>query len=441
MSYDAAKQKIAEKVGETPIIGSPQITDTCVYQCAEVAANYGKTIAFRKWNDQHETDKWWLADFSCGTGFDQPLSCNKEWDAAKAQFKVQCARARWRGDDKVELYFSTPWNVQDILQCDGIGWIYGAPGSYKTVMAMDMACCIATGRPWCGRETRQGPVLYISAEGGAGIYAMRNAWECKNQTRADNLAIYDDAPDMSAISLSTGYGEHGKTYPHRIAQILREFQTLLNEPAALIVIDTYAQTSADDTKAAVTAYENNLRNMIRLCAPGASALVIDHTTKEGNTWMGSNAKLGNMDMMGFVKRAGDDIILTMRGGKGKVKNAPAFPDVRMTPHLVDLGRKDAYGREASAPVLDYCKTVLTERETLLLELVGDNATYQDVRTAWHDHPANKDSTSQARKASLSRAIRALRQKEAVGVEGLEYDQTEDGTKERPMSDTCLLFPL
>jgi len=302
---------------------------------------------------------------------------------------------------------------------------------------MDLACTVATGRLWCGRKTRKGPVLYISAEGGAGIYAMRDSWEKKNGVQADHLAIFIGSPDIADLSLYDGYESNA----HPSVKILNQLKNALGQPAALIVIDTYAQTSPDDTKAAVTAYENKLRRLIKEVAPGATVLVIDHTTKEGGTWMGSNAKLGNMDMMGLVKKTGDDVIVTMRNGKGKVKNAPAFDDIRMTPRLIHLGRKDAYGRAVSAPVLDYRETAMSEREALLLKLVSDGVTYGDLRTVWHDHAEIAKLKPAARKVALTRAIKGLRARDAIDVDGLQYDQTEDGSKERPITDDCLISQL
>jgi hypothetical protein len=295
---------------------------------------------------------------------------------------------------------------------------------------MDLACSIATGRDWCGRKTRKGPVLYISAEGGGGIYVMRDAWEKMTGSKADYMAIYVGSPDIATVPAND-----------LIVTRLRQFSDVIGQPAALIVIDTYAQTSPDDTKAAVTAYEKSIRTLIAKYAPGASALVIDHTTKEGQTWMGSNAKLGNMDMMGLVKRTGEDIVLSMRNGKGKVKNAAPFEDIRMTPRLVDLGRNDAQGNSASAPVLEYCATALTEREAIALNMVGDKTTYGDLRKTWHGHEKLASVAATTRKTALSRAIRGLREKDSIDVEGLEYDQTDDGAKERPITDTCVIFPM
>ena len=437
-----------ELIGCEPVFGDPQVTDTCAYQCAVGTTPKGPAAIFRTWPVfpklffYKSADLWIPAQLLLNNYDDNPipnpLVSEQDWRDAKSQWDIQeeqrrkeAIMASWRGDDEAARYYSTPWNVQGLLQQDAIGWFYGAPGTYKTVLAMDIACSVSTGRPWAGRTTRKGPVLYISAEGGSGIYAMRDAWERKSGVKADHLAIYVGSPDIS---------KDYTTYDPLISK-LKEFQSLLGQPASLIVIDTYAQTSPDDTKATVTAYEKSIRAMIAKLAPGASALIVDHTTKEGATWMGSNAKLGNMDMMGMVKKVRDDIVLSMRNGKGKVKNAAPFEDIRMTPRLVDLGRDDAQGNAASAPVLEYLATTFTEREALALELIGDETTYGELRNAWHGHVKLASVAATTKKTALSRAIRVLREKDAIDVEGLEYEQTDDGAKERPITDTCVLLPM
>ena len=43
--------------------------------------------------------------------------------------------------------------------------MYGAPGTGKSFLAIDMALSVANGLPWHGYETKQGAVLYIAGEG------------------------------------------------------------------------------------------------------------------------------------------------------------------------------------------------------------------------------------------------------------------------------------
>jgi hypothetical protein len=74
-------------------------------------------------------------------------------------------------------------------------------------------------------------------------------------------------------------------------------------------------------------------------------------------------------------------------------------------------------------------------------MVGDKTTYGDLRKTWHGHEKLASVAATTRKTALSRAIRGLREKDSIEVEGLEYDQTDDGAKERPISDTCVIFPM
>lgn len=114
----------------------------------------------------------------------------------------------------------------------------------------------------------------------------------------------------------------------------------------LLVIDTYAQVAADDTKAIVSAYTRNLRDVQALAAKdglGLSVLTIDHATKSGESFMGSLAKEGNADAMIRVDRAGG--AMSLRLSCIKVKDAPDFEPIHldMAPVVLD-GFTDGYGR-------------------------------------------------------------------------------------------------
>ena len=47
--------------------------------------------------------------------------------------------------------------------------LYGSSNTGKTFVALSIAGHVATGLPWCGNDVRQGPVLYIAAEGGGAL--------------------------------------------------------------------------------------------------------------------------------------------------------------------------------------------------------------------------------------------------------------------------------
>jgi hypothetical protein len=58
--------------------------------------------------------------------------------------------------------------IADVLYRATLAVLFGAPGSYKTIVALDWGLCVATRLPWQAREVRGGPVLYVAAEGSAG---------------------------------------------------------------------------------------------------------------------------------------------------------------------------------------------------------------------------------------------------------------------------------
>jgi len=57
------------------------------------------------------------------------------------------------------------WRVAGVWPERGLGVVWGAPGSGKTFAVLDLALAVARGIPFYGRETRQGTVVYIAAEG------------------------------------------------------------------------------------------------------------------------------------------------------------------------------------------------------------------------------------------------------------------------------------
>lgn len=61
------------------------------------------------------------------------------------------------------------WLVADIITELSLNAIVGPTGSYKSFLALDLATCVALGKPFHGRETKQANVLLILGEGAHGI--------------------------------------------------------------------------------------------------------------------------------------------------------------------------------------------------------------------------------------------------------------------------------
>ena len=69
------------------------------------------------------------------------------------------------------------WTVRGVLPVDGLAALYGASGSGKSFLILDMGCAVAGGAAeWFGRRVKQAPVTYACLEGEAGMGKRVKAW-------------------------------------------------------------------------------------------------------------------------------------------------------------------------------------------------------------------------------------------------------------------------
>lgn len=68
------------------------------------------------------------------------------------------------------------WQVKGMIPAESMGMLFGASGTYKSFIALDHCLHVAHGLQWLGRKTKQGAVVYVAAEGGAGIFRRVQAW-------------------------------------------------------------------------------------------------------------------------------------------------------------------------------------------------------------------------------------------------------------------------
>lgn len=73
------------------------------------------------------------------------------------------------------------WLVEDVIPKCSLGFLYGAPGSYKTFLCYDLALTLAYGLDtWLDKPIKHaGSVLYIAAEGSSGFKNRITAWQRK----------------------------------------------------------------------------------------------------------------------------------------------------------------------------------------------------------------------------------------------------------------------
>ena len=209
--------------------------------------------------------------------------------------------------------------IGDLLAHNTLAVLYGPPGSYKTFVALDWALCVAGGLPWQGREVRAGPVLYVAAEGSAGLGTRVEAWV--EGFRADppgRFRAYPDTVNLREASQRDTLAEWATT-----------------DRPGLVVFDTLARSM-------VGGDENSARDMGELidgaeqvrAASGATVLLVHHTTKDGTSIRGSSALQGAADTLVEAKADGRLVTLSC----AKQKDAAPFEPVRLRAEPVELAK-------------------------------------------------------------------------------------------------------
>lgn len=73
------------------------------------------------------------------------------------------------------------WLVRHVLPAEGLGCIFGASGSGKSFLALDLAAHVVEGQRWFGYRVEAAPVVYVALEGEAGFSQRVNAWQAHHQ--------------------------------------------------------------------------------------------------------------------------------------------------------------------------------------------------------------------------------------------------------------------
>ncbi|HGK5869923.1 AAA family ATPase [Pseudomonas aeruginosa] len=186
--------------------------------------------------------------------------------------------------------------VRGILGEGGLSVLYGAPGAGKSFLALDLGYAVATGQPWMGRDTRQGPVIYAAGEGVSGL-RMRG--------KAIAKVKHCDAPNIFFLPHSLSTPDEGE----KMAMVLDQVTARCGVPPALLIIDTLSrffgegddENSAKDMKRFVGA----ISALMAKC-PTLHVMIVHHSGKDADKGMrGSSALQGAADTVIQCRKDGD----------------------------------------------------------------------------------------------------------------------------------------
>lgn len=217
------------------------------------------------------------------------------------------------------------WLVKHVIPAASIGMLFGGSGTFKSFIALDAALHVAHGLPFMGRLTRQAPVLYIAAEGGAGLWSRIEAWHRNRNLR------WEDAPLFvvpTAVDLTVDAW-----------RVVDAAQAVGTTPG-MVIVDTLSQTYAGEENSAneMAAYLREIG--LRFRALWACSVLLVHHTGHSATERprGSSAIRANLDYLLGVQRDEREMLATL--SCQKQKDGDLFSDSTFRLNKIDLGKDE-----------------------------------------------------------------------------------------------------
>jgi hypothetical protein len=325
---------------------------------------------------------------------------------------------------------SIKWQVKHMVPEDSLGMFFGASGTYKSFIALDHCLHVANGMQWMGRKTKQGGVVYVAAEGGAGIYRRVQAWHQAHQMSLTPNFHVCTTPLVLSLS------EH-------VEALASAIKALPIKPS-LIYIDTLSQTFEGDENSAndISTYLRLINSTLR-AQFNCTVIVIHHTGHSASERpRGSSAITANVDfMLGIYKPEGTN--LTARVDVVKQKDGDKLTHQVFTMNRVVLGQDEdgeeisslsAEHNDSAAKILSTATQKLNANEQIIMSIVmnaGSHIMDKDLRHAFYNAlgqdslKTGKTYNQESAKKAYYRAYNSLQAKQMLQTNstGMVYLKT------------------
>ena len=283
---------------------------------------------------------------------------------------------------------------------DSMARLIGKSGTYKSFVALDMACHVAAGKAWFGHECATGAVVYVVAEGARGVRRRVRAWESKHMLPlGDKLLIL----------------------PRPVQMVGPEWLAFVGAckavGAAMVVLDTQARVT-------VGVEENSAREMGQVVAmgerlrvdTGACILLVHHTGHAGEHGRGSTSVYGALQTELALERVANQRV-SLKATKQKDHDELGPVNLKLEPCCESLVLANLNGMDdVSAPAIEDSMRTLTmasgthaERVAIVLHGVwrgGHGATRAELLAAVREEYA-KAGLAEIGKSAFHRAMTSI----------------------------------
>lgn len=258
----------------------------------------------------------------------------KQWESENGRF---------RAVDRAGMNSIKPpaWLINDFLPKEGYALMFGAPSTYKTFLALDIALSIAAGyvdNPvWPGVEAC-GPVGFVVGEGRSQIRKRVRAWEQVHfhGEQVENFILIDPVPNVSEDP------DQFLSLLDKVSPIGYEMVVMDTVGRAMQGVNENAQEHASSFTRMVGEIQHNF---------GTSVLALHHTGKgDTKTARGSSVFRADVDTEIRVENEGKIVTLTMT----KQKDAPEWNRPRhiklLEVNLLDKSKLDLHSTKSLVAV-------------------------------------------------------------------------------------------
>jgi hypothetical protein len=211
-------------------------------------------------------------------------------------------------DIKVNL--TSRYLVKGVIPSKSLIVVWGRPKCGKSFWAFDLAAHVATGISYRGQKVRQGPVIYIAAEGVDGFNARIEAWRAQHlgDTELGRLLADGTIPfDLLPARLDL-VREHSAF----IADVTAQTGDM---PPVLVVVDTLNRTyagseSSDEDMTAYIAAADAIK-----AAFNCTVIIVHHCGHESSRPRGHSSLTAAADTQIAIRRDGDFVTATVEWNK------------------------------------------------------------------------------------------------------------------------------
>lgn len=185
---------------------------------------------------------------------------------------------------------ATKWLIRNIIPEEGLLEIFGASGSYKSFLVLDMLFCIASGLDYHGCKVERGTVVYIAGEGEKGV---------RKRLRAFELHYGVEDYDLHVLPVPANLIER-----EEIMRLTTEIKEIAPEGIAIMIFDTLHRNSAGSDENSSKDFAVMLGHIDTLLKPISKVVGwVHHTGNEvKERGRGTSSRYGAMDTVILIEK-------------------------------------------------------------------------------------------------------------------------------------------